>query len=200
MTSDYKERKSMENINELKEQVQKGKLFNYTFFWGHRQKSEESVDKSCFSQWFPQGFSLDEVYYPTAEHYMMAEKARLFDASMVDQILKAKTTKEVKALGREVKNFNDKEWSSKSFDIVVKGNLAKFTQHKELQAFLLSTSDKVIVEASPYDKVWGIGMLQDDEKAAKPLEWRGLNKLGFALMVVRDRLQMNMEKVKDKKC
>ena len=89
----------MKNINELKQQIEKGKKFKYLFFWGHRQKSEQTVDKSCFSQWFPKGFTLDEVYYATAEHYMMVEKARLFDASMVEQILNAKSTKEVKALG-----------------------------------------------------------------------------------------------------
>ena len=178
----------MKNINELKEQLEKGKKFKYLFFWGHREKSEQNVDKSCFSQWFPKGFTLDEVYYATAEHYMMAEKARLFDASMVEKILNAKSTKEVKALEREVKNFDDKIWEEASFDIVVKGNMAKFSRNEALKEFLLSTSNRVIVEASPYDKVWGIGMLADDEKAIQPLKWRGLNKLGFALMVVRDEI------------
>ena len=178
----------MKNINELKEQVQKGKKFKYLFFWGHREKVEGVIDKSCFSQWFPKGFTIDEVYYATAEHYMMAEKARLFDDTMVEKILEAKTTKEVKALGREVRNFDDKVWNEASFDVVVKGNMAKFSQHEELKSFLLSTSNKIIVEASPYDKVWGIGMLGDDEMATSPLKWRGLNKLGFALMVVRDEI------------
>jgi len=179
----------MKNITELKQQLQKGKKFNYLFFWGHRQKTEGVVDKSCFSQWFPMGFTLDEVYYKTAEHYMMAEKARLFDESMVEEILNAKTTKEVKALGRKVKNFDDALWSEKAFDVVVAGNMAKFSQNENLKEFLLSTSKKVIVEASPYDKVWGIGMLADDERATNPAKWNGENKLGFALMVVRDKLQ-----------
>jgi len=179
----------MKNITELKQQLQKGKKFKYLFFWGHRQKIEGVVDKSCFSQWFPMGFTLDEVYYKTAEHYMMAEKARLFDESMVEEILNAKTTKEVKALGRKVKNFDDALWSEKAFDVVVAGNMAKFSQNENLKEFLLSTSKKVIVEASPYDKVWGIGMLADDERATNPAKWNGENKLGFALMVVRDKLQ-----------
>jgi len=179
----------MKNITELKQQLQKGKKFKYLFFWGHRQKIEGVVDKSCFSQWFPVGFTVDEVYYKTAEHYMMAEKARLFDESMVEEILNAKTTKEVKELGRKVKNFDDALWSEKDFDVVVAGNMAKFSQNESLKEFLLSTSKKVIVEASPYDKVWGIGMLADDERATSPAKWNGENKLGFALMVLRDKLQ-----------
>ena len=67
--------------------------------------------------------------------------------------------------------------------------MAKFSQNKQLKEFLLSTSKKVIVEASPYDKVWGIGMLVDDERASTPVKWKGENKLGFALMVVRDTLK-----------
>jgi len=181
----------MKSLEELKEKIQKGQKFNYLFFWGHRQKNQTSVDKSCFSQWFPIGFTVDEVYYATAEHYMMVAKARLFDESMVENILMAKTPKEVKVLGRKVKNFDEKIWSEKSFDVVVKGNLAKFSQNENLKSFLLSTANHIIVEASPYDKVWGIAMLQDNELASNPLKWRGLNKLGFALMVVREKLREN---------
>ncbi len=179
----------MKNITDLKQQLQKGKKFKYLFFWGHRQNTEGVVDKSCFSQWFPIGFTIDEVYYKTAEHYMMAEKARLFDESMVEEILNAKTTKEVKALGRKVKNFDNEVWSEKAFDVVVAGNMAKFSQNEKLKEFLLSTSKKVIVEASPYDKVWGIGMLAENEMASNPAKWDGENKLGFALMVVRDAIK-----------
>jgi len=183
------ERKKMKNINELKQQLQKGKKFKYLFFWGHREKTKGTADKSCFSQWFPVGFTIDEVYYKTAEHYMMAEKARLFDASMVEPILNASSPNEVKKLGRKVKNFDDKIWSEHSFDAVVRGNMAKFSQNHKLQAFLLSTGTEVLVEASPYDRVWGIGMVAQDERACNPLKWDGENKLGFALMVVRDAIK-----------
>jgi len=179
----------MKNINELKEQLQKGKKFNYLFFWGHREKTEGVVDKSCFSQWFPVGFTIDEVYYKTAEHYMMAEKARLFDASMVEPILKASSPNEVKKLGRKVKNFDDKIWSENAFDAVVRGNMAKFSQNHKLKEFLLSTKKKVLVEASPYDRVWGIGMVEQDERTSNPVKWDGENKLGFVLMVVRDAIK-----------
>ena len=179
----------MKNIKELEEQIQRGKKFNYIYFWGHRQKRENTIDKSCLSQWYPRGFEIDEVYYRTAEHYMMAEKARLFEPSCVDMILASKTTKEVKLLGRSIKNFDDKIWSAKSFDIVVQANIAKFSQHQDLKEFLLyQTGKKVFVEASPYDKVWGVGMLENSANISNPLKWNGLNKLGFALMVVREEL------------
>lgn len=178
----------MQNIKELQEQIQKGKKFNYLFFWGHTQKIQDVADKSCFSQWYPRGFTLDDLYYPTAEHYMMVQKAKLFEPSCMEMVLNAKTTKEVKLLGRSIKNFDEQIWSEKSFDIVVQANMAKFSQHEDLKRFLLSTGTKVIVEASPYDKVWGIGMSADNEKASQPLKWNGLNKLGFALMVVREKL------------
>ena len=178
----------MQSINELKEHIQRGEKFNYLFFWGHRQKIEGVVDKSCFSQWFPVGFTIDKIYYKTAEHYMMAEKARLFDASMIESILKASTPNEVKKLGRKVKNFDDKIWNEEAFGAVVRGNMAKFSQNYKLKSFLLSTKNKILVEASPYDKVWGIGMIAEDERAINPIKWDGKNKLGFALMVVRDKI------------
>jgi len=178
----------MQNINELQIKIEEGQSFSYVFFWGHRQKKEAKVDKSCFSQWFPRGFSIDEVYYPTAEHYMMVQKAKLFEPSQMENILNAKTTKEVKSLGRSIQNFDAKVWEEKAFDIVVQGNKAKFSQHEDLKAFLFSTGTKIIVEASPYDTIWGIGMAEEDKEASNPLAWRGENKLGFALMAVREIL------------
>ena len=147
------------------------------------------MDESCLSQWYPKGFTVDKVYYPTAEHYMMAEKARLFDVSMIDIILNTKSTREVKSLGREIKNFDEKIWDSISFDVVVKGNLAKFSQNSELKSFLLATLNKILVEASPKDRIWGIGLSADDKLAEQPLKWKGTNKLGFALMQVREKLK-----------
>jgi ribA/ribD-fused uncharacterized protein len=178
----------MQNINELIEALQENNTFSYLFFWGHRQKKEDIIDKSCFSQWFPKGLTLDDVYYPTAEHYMMVQKARLFEPERMEMIRHAKTTKEVKLLGRSIRNFDEKIWEEKSFDIVLQANIAKFSQDEALKDFLLSTGDTVIVEASLYDKVWGIGMLGDDNDASYPLKWKGKNKLGFVLMRVREIL------------
>ena len=178
----------MQDLKDLETQIRAGKVFSYLFFWGHKEKIVGLVDKSCFSQWYPRGFTLDGVYYPTAEHYMMVEKARLFEPSRMEMVLNAKTNKEVKLLGRSIQNFDEKVWFEKSFDIVMRGNIAKFSQHEDLKRFLFSTGNKVIVEASLYDKIWGIGMLGDDKRASKPLEWNGLNKLGFVLMGVRESL------------
>jgi len=183
----------MKNINELKEQIARGEKLKYLFFLTHKQKLENIIDKSCLSQWYPRSFSVDGIYYATAEHYMMAEKARLFDASMVEYILNAKSPAEAKALGREVKNFNEEVWDKVSFDIVVKGNMAKFSQNEDLKAFLQATKNRVLVEASPKDRIWGIGLSVHDKEVENPFEWKGLNKLGFALMVVRDEILKEMK-------
>jgi ribA/ribD-fused uncharacterized protein len=95
----------------------------------------------------------------------------------------------VKDLGRQVKGFVEADWDRAKRRIVTEGNLAKFAQNGRLRDFLLSTGDRILVEASPVDQIWGIGLAADDEKARNPLEWRGDNLLGFALMDVRDDLR-----------
>jgi ribA/ribD-fused uncharacterized protein len=123
---------------------------------------------------------------------MMAEKARMFaDEVARSKILKAESPKIAKQLGRQVKNFNETIWDERRFQLVVEGNYAKFSQNRELEIFLLATEDKVLVEASPSDQVWGIGLGADNELAKNPERWRGLNLLGFALMEVRERLRAN---------
>lgn len=162
----------------------------YLFFWGHKPLPNGEIGKSCFSQWWPARFSVEGVSYPTAEHFMMAEKARLFgDENSRAQILSAGSPKAAKQLGRQVKYFNEEVWGGARFRLVVAGNLAKFGQNRELGEYLIGTGDKVLVEASPVDRIWGIGLAVDDERAMNPEQWRGLNLLGFALMEVRQRLQ-----------
>jgi hypothetical protein len=121
---------------------------------------------------------------------MMAEKARLFgDEDTRKQILDAGGPKTAKQLGRNVKNFKEEVWCELRFQIVVRGNYEKFNQNRELRTFLLGTGDKVLVEASPIDRIWGIGLAGNDERATNPELWLGLNLLGFALMEVRQRLR-----------
>lgn len=174
---------------ELVEVIAKGYRPKYLFFWGHTPKKKDSVDKSCFSNWFPAPFLIDSISYPTTEHHMMAEKARLFDdGEALEKILEAKSPAEAKNLGRLVKNFDDSTWNKNRFQIVANGNIAKFSQNERLKSFLLNTGNRVLVEASPRDRIWGIGMGGSNEHAEVPTKWRGQNLLGFALMEARASL------------
>ena len=166
-----------------------GESFEYYFFWGHTPPKDGGTSKSCLSQWFPAPFTVDGVPYKTAEHWMMAEKARLFgDADMLQQIVGSESPKDAKALGRQVQNFDADTWGSKCFDIVVHGNFHKFQQNPAMQEFLVSTGNTILVEAAPRDQIWGIGLGEHNERARDPQQWRGRNLLGFALVVVRSRL------------
>jgi ribA/ribD-fused uncharacterized protein len=179
----------MLDLTELRRRCSKGEEFRYLFFWGHQPASDGSITQTCLSQWYAASFKVDDVVYPTAEHWMMASKARLFaDNESIQQILEAHDPKTAKALGRQVKNFDDKIWNETCRRLVTEGNVAKFSQNEVLRAFLLSTGDHVLVEASPFDRIWGIGLAAKDDKAKHPATWQGQNLLGFALMDVRATL------------
>lgn len=178
------------SLDWLKEETEKGKQPDLFFFWGHTQKQDGIIDKSCFSQWYPSPFTVDGTVYATAEHWMMAKKAELFnDTEILKQILEAGKSAIAKELGRKIKNFDPVKWSEASYRIVVEGNRYKFLQHEALKIFLLYTGNKIIVEASPTDAIWGIGLSQNDKEAMNPFTWKGTNLLGFALMEVRDILK-----------
>ena len=162
---------------------------DFVFFWGHH-KGKNGVSKSCFSQWYPCLFTIDGQQYNCAEQYMMAQKANVFgDEEVMNQILAETDQMTIKRLGRLVKNYDDSVWTEIRFQIVVEGNLAKFSQNEDLRHFLLSTGDKILVEASPKDTIWGIGFDEFAPEATNPALWNGENLLGFALMEVRDRLR-----------
>lgn len=168
--------------------ILEGNSPNYLFFW-EGQQPVSPVNHTCLSQWYHAPFVIGDVIFKTAEHYMMASKANLFkDYEMETKILNSNTPYEAKKLGRKVKNFNQNEWSEKCFSIVVGGNLAKFSQHDELRSFLINTGDDVLVESSPVDKIWGIGLHRDDSDSLDPRKWKGYNLLGFALMEVRQTI------------
>ena len=165
------------------------KKLDFIFFWKEGSAKLEHVSKGCLSQWQKCKFIVDGVSYNCAEQYMMAEKARIFgDEETRQRIMKEDSPDEIKQLGREVKGFDPDVWDQHKFDVVVKGNLAKFGQNETLLKFLLGTSSAILVEASPYDRVWGIGMKEDNKDAMDAEKWYGINLLGFALMVVRDKL------------
>jgi ribA/ribD-fused uncharacterized protein len=179
----------MRSVGDLVHAEAAGQRLKYVYFWGHEPRRDGRVSASCLSQWWPAGFVADGLTFPTAEHYMMHRKALLFgDGETAARILRARHPSEAKTLGREVRGYDDEEWRAKRFDVVVAGNLAKFGQNALIGRFLLGTSDRVLVEASPLDRVWGIGLTADDERAASPSTWDGANLLGFALMAVRERL------------
>lgn len=176
-------------ISEYEKLQKQNKNLDYLFFWGHKPTHDRSLSKTIFSQWWEKKFSVNGIIYPTAEHFMMAGKARLFnDNETLEEILKSKVPAEAKKLGRKVKNFNDEIWKENRSKIVIEGNYHKFSD-SEYKAFLLGTGNKIIVEASPMDTIWGIGLSQNSDKTYNPNTWRGLNLLGFALMEVRDRLR-----------
>lgn len=177
------------SVDDLITAIQQGSEPEYLFFWGHTPKEAGCVDQSCLSNWFPAPFEAAGVRYPTTEHYMMAEKARLFgDSEMLKKIIRAQSPGAAKRLGRKVRGFSDDVWAANRFEIVVAGNLAKFEQNPEMGCFLVETGSAVLVEAAPRDQIWGIGLGRNHFCAGEPARWRGLNLLGFALMEVRSRL------------
>lgn len=166
-----------------------GKPMKFLFFWGHTAQGDE-ITQACLSQWWSCNFSVDGVVYSCAEQYMMAEKARMFhDKEMLNMIMQAAHPKEMKAYGRAVQNFNQQQWDAACYQLVRKGNMAKFSQNPELYDYLMSTGKRILVEASPRDRIWGIGMGKSNPDAENPLKWRGKNLLGFALTEVRDSLR-----------
>ncbi|MET8569130.1 NADAR family protein [Streptomyces sp. NPDC004783] len=166
----------------------------YLFFWGHRPLPDGRIGPGCLSQWWPSPFAVDGVEYATAEHWMMAGKARLFgDAEAERRALAAEHPAEAKKAGRLVRGFDEAVWARERFRIVVEGSVHKFASDPALRAFLLNTGERVLVEASPVDRVWGIGLAADDAAAGDPERWRGENLLGFALMAAREELRGRSE-------
>ena len=151
----------------------------FVLFWG-----------GPFSQWHSSLFEIDGVRYNCAEQYMMREKARLFkDVSAEKEIMHATSPRDQKAWGQRVQGFQEETWNKVAKKIVFKGNVAKFTQNEELKQTLLDTGDKTLVEASPHDKIWGIGLGEDDPRAKNRSQWRGKNWLGEVLMDVRKHIR-----------
>jgi ribA/ribD-fused uncharacterized protein len=178
------------DINWLREKLKNGDTLKYIFFWGHANKYNEEVGKFCFSQWFECSFTVDSITYKTAEHWMMAHKALLFnDRNIFEKIINCDKPGEAKELGRQVLGYNELIWNESKFNIVKLGNIHKFNQHPNLANYLLKTENRILVEASPVDPIWGIGLSQDSNDIGNIYTWRGQNLLGFALMMARDFLK-----------
>lgn len=183
-------------LSDLLQEVQAGKQKNYLYFW--KTGNNSTITKGCLSQWWMRDFKIDTITYCCMEQYMMAEKARLFgDKQTEEKILECNNPSKIKALGRKVKGFDETVWEACRYSIVLNGNYYKFLQNKDLWEFLNATKDKVLVEASPYDGIWGISIAQDKKEAADPNQWKGMNLLGFALMEVREELRRILAGIKE---
>jgi ribA/ribD-fused uncharacterized protein len=167
-----------------------GAAFDFVFFWGHTPRAGAAEGPWLLSQWYPAPFVVDDVEYPTAEHFMMAQKAALFgDDEHGAAIVAAVDPAEVKALGRRIRRFDGATWSAAREAIVTRGSTEKFRQNPALRRYLESTGAKILVVASPQDAIWGVGVAEDDERARDPRRWPGLNLLGACLMRARATLR-----------
>ena len=172
--------------------IRRGEALEYLFFWGHQPSPDGKITASCLSQWWQCEFTDGDLRYVCAEQFMMAAKARCFhDEFTLHRILAEKDPATIKKLGRQVRNFSPVLWDEKKCAVVIEGNFLKFSQNLALRDFLLATGDTVLVEASTYDCIWGIGLRKDDPDSRDPEKWHGENLLGFALMEVRDLLRAN---------
>ena len=153
-----------------------------------------------FSQWTPSTFTEillgDERTFNCCEQYMMASKAAVFEDYEAFQMIMdveqerswQAAPKRQKEIGRGVRNFDEDRWNNVAKEIVLQGNLAKFTQNEDMAKTLISTGNKKLVEGAHYDRIWGVGLAWDDPKIIDPANWRGTNWLGEILMSVRDTL------------
>ena len=145
--------------------------------------------KGVLSQWHHSPFMVKDVMFNNCEQFMMFQKATVFgDIETASRILEATHPRECKELGRKVRNFNQEIWDQVKQGIVFSGNYHKFNFHKEMRDVLFETKGLLLVEASPFDSIWGIGMSADDPDVMDRDKWRGKNLLGLALNFVRETL------------
>ncbi|QVL31383.1 NADAR family protein [Telmatocola sphagniphila] len=155
----------------------------FTFFWKHR-----------LSQWQHAPFVLGGITFTHAEQYMMYAKALLFsDREAAGRILAAETPREQQEIGRRVRGYDESVWVLFREGIVFTANYARFSQNEDQRELLFSTRGTTLVEASPHDRIWGIGLSADDPRARDRSQWLGLNLLGEVLMRVREALLWTFE-------
>lgn len=143
-----------------------------------------------FSQWASAPFKVGQMQFNCAEQYMMYHKAMLFgDTETAKAIVLNPTPSAQKALGRQVKGFLIPVWAQVARGVVFMASYYKFTQNPEFKAVLLESGNLTLVEASPTDQIWGIGLSENHPDADDPAKWQGKNWLGEVLMQVRSQLQ-----------
>ena len=143
-----------------------------------------------FSNWFACKFRADGRVFKSIEQYMMYEKALTFgDTEIAARVLDVTDPAEIKALGRQVKNYDDAHWNGRRQLVVYKGLLAKFSQNEALKQKLFATGSALLAECEPTDKIWGIGMGPDDDRRFDRSQWQGQNLLGYTLSEIREDLK-----------
>ena len=157
------------------------------FFWKPNRFYGE------FSNFYKSYFKdLEENHYCCVEQFFMYQKCRLFDSTnniLMQKIMNSTDPKHIKKLGRQVKNFDEDIWNEHKTKIMYDGLFLKFTQNEQLKKVLLNTGTKKIYEASPYDKIWGIGLNYHNTIKLNPTEYPGENLLGILLMELRENLK-----------
>lgn len=143
-----------------------------------------------YSNWYPSDFELEGLRFNCGEQWMMYSKARLFgDSEIAEKILQEQHPRRQKLLGRQVRGFDAAIWEAQCQELVFTGLLEKFRQNPSLRKALLSTGETLLVEASPDDRIWGIGFEENETQALDPAQWQGQNLLGIVLMQVRAALR-----------
>mgnify|MGYP000875202273 CR=1 FL=1 len=154
------------------------------YFYGHK----EHYQYAYLSNFYPSQFTDDDNFtYHWSEQYLMAYKAFLMnDLNTMERIMQTNNPYQCKKLGRQVKNWNQELWDQSKCNIMFDALYYKFSQNDDILQKLLSTGNSILAEASPRDRIWGIGLNINDAQSGK--KCRGQNLLGKALMRVRDYL------------
>lgn len=149
--------------------------------------------KGPFSQWANSEFEdpITKNIFISCEQWMMWNKAKMFDESFCEIIMKETSQKNIQLLGREIKNFDERLWNDHKYQIVFNGNLLKYEHNEKYRKLLIEAGDRIFVEASPYDKIWGVGLSQTDDKILDENNWLGENLLGKAITGVSEIIRGN---------
>ena len=146
-------------------------------------------ENGYLSNWYLSDFIVDEIKFTSMEQYMMYQKAMCFnDNDIAAQILETNDVAQIKALGRLVHNYNDHHWNGVRQVVIYEGLIAKFSQNEELLDKLISTGNTLLAECAVKDRIWGIGLSMTDPDRFDRTKWNGTNLLGYALMMVRDKI------------
>lgn len=177
------------NYQALLEKLAEGQRFNYLLF-GQAQSDSRVVNSDCLSPWFPSPFKAEGALFKSLEHFMVAEKARLFkDLPSALKAIMSKTPQKAHKVSKTITGVDNALWATHCEALLVKANYYKFREHQVLTDYLTSTEERILVFADREDILFGAGLpLEAEEMLADPFQWPGENKLGFALMAVRDLL------------